>query len=514
MILLLLQSFTTACELGPGEESHTVGGNKSGSIWPWQIYQSAPYNPPELDINSNGEALAEGLLLFTPSNFRPINSVKESAPLIMTDQGQLVWNGPIGNVTNLRATVYEGSPVLTYWAGLSTEGGNVGHGYGNVIFLDTSYREILTVCPKFGLVIPEGKQYPCEADFHESFVTDRNTLLVSAYNATPADLSVIGGPRQGWIFDCIVFEIDPKSQEILFRWSAFEHVPISQTKYPLQGTGNKTVPFDYFHVNSIVYVGESFLVNSRHTWSTYLISAKGEIQWTLQGDTGGDFGSLPDEGRFKWQHHAVAHGITNSSISISYFNNFASAPDNGSRPSHGLELQLSLPPDKLRSPQVVQYVSDPTEPIYDKSQGSTQILENRNVFLDFGQIPIMKEFSPGYPSNNAARWTARFGRDNRVQSYRGFKQQWHATPSYPPNLVVKQNRTASRCVTGYVSWNGATDVTAWEIWEGSDQKHLSKTGRIYRRGFETKFRIKETCAQAVALQGEKVASKSRVACAS
>lgn len=216
----------------------------------------------------------------------------------------------------------------------------------------------------------------------------------------------------------------------------------------------------------------------------------------------------------KWQHHAVAHGITNSSISISYFNNFASAPDNGSRPSHGLELQLSLPPDKLRSPQVVQYVSDPTEPIYDKSQGSTQILENRNVFLDFGQIPIMKEFSPGYPSNNAARWTARFGRDNRVQSYRGFKQQWHATPSYPPNLVVKQNRTASRCVTGYVSWNGATDVTAWEIWEGSDQKHLSKTGRIYRRGFETKFRIKETCAQAVALQGEKVASKSRVACAS
>lgn len=305
MILLLLQSFTTACELGPGEESHTVGGNKSGSIWPWQIYQSAPYNPPELDINSNGEALAEGLLLFTPSNFRPINSVKESAPLIMTDQGQLVWNGPIGNVTNLRATVYEGSPVLTYWAGLSTEGGNVGHGYGNVIFLDTSYREILTVCPKFGLVIPEGKQYPCEADFHESFVTDRNTLLVSAYNATPADLSVIGGPRQGWIFDCIVFEIDPKSQEILFRWSAFEHVPISQTKYPLQGTGNKTVPFDYFHVNSIVYVGESFLVNSRHTWSTYLISAKGEIQWTLQGDTGGDFGSLPDEGRFVGQNFSL-----------------------------------------------------------------------------------------------------------------------------------------------------------------------------------------------------------------
>ncbi|KAI4215954.1 MAG: hypothetical protein LQ351_001450 [Letrouitia transgressa] len=213
----------------------------------------------------------------------------------------------------------------------------------------------------------------------------------------------------------------------------------------------------------------------------------------------------------KWQHHAVAHDITKSSISISYFNNFASAPDNGSRPSHGLELQLSLPPDKSKSPQVVQYLSDLTEPIYDESQGSMQILENRNVFLDFGQIPVMKEFSPGYPSSSAVRWTARFGQDNRVQSYRGFKQQWHATPSYRPSLVVKQNESAG-CVTGYVSWNGATDVTAWEIWEGANQKYLSKTGRIHRRGFETKFHLKETCAQAVALRGEKVASKSRVAC--
>lgn len=287
----------STCEVESGEESH-IGGNMTGATWPWQIFQSSPFNPPQLDIRHSGDPLAEGLLFMTPSSFRSVNSVKEAAPLIMTDRGQLVWNGPISNATNFRATTYKGSPILTFWSGVSTEGGNIGHGYGNITFLDDSYRNILTVCPQLGLSIPGGNKFPCEADFHESFVTDRNTLLISAYNATPADLSVISGPKDGWIFDCLVYEVDPETQAILFQWSAIEHVPISQTKYPLGGSGNKTVPFDYFHINSITTVGDSYLVNARHTWSTYLVSAEGDIQWTLQGETGGDFGPLPDEGRF------------------------------------------------------------------------------------------------------------------------------------------------------------------------------------------------------------------------
>ena len=292
------RSPTASCQLGPDGESHTVGGSQAGPVWPWQIYQSAPYNPPEFEISNTGEPLADGLLFLTPSNFRPINSVKEAAPMIVTDKGQLVWNGPIVNATNLRVANYEGFPILTYWSGLSTEGGNIGHGYGSVTFLDETYNEILTVCPKLGLVVPDGADYPCEADFHESFLTDRGTLLVSAYNATPADLSAIGGPKDGWIFDCLVVEIDPKTQDVLFRWSAIEHIPITETKQPLLGTGNKSVPLDYFHINSIMNIGDSFLVNARHTWSAYLISAKGEVEWTFQGDTGGDFGPPPENARF------------------------------------------------------------------------------------------------------------------------------------------------------------------------------------------------------------------------
>ena len=76
----------------------------------------------------------------------------------MTDAEQLVWNGASANATNLRVASYENKSILTYWSGLSTAGVNmvnVGHGYGNVTLLDSSYNEVFTVCPQFGQVTPD-----------------------------------------------------------------------------------------------------------------------------------------------------------------------------------------------------------------------------------------------------------------------------------------------------------------------------------------------------------------------
>ena len=292
-------SVNASCHFGPGTESHQVV-NGSGEIWPYQVYKSSPFNPPELEITTNGQPLAPGLIFITPSDTSTIEATKDTAPLIMTDAGQLVWNGPTTAANNLRVASYAGKSILTYWSGSSTSGTNTGHGYGNVTFLDTTYSEILDVCPKFGLVTPNNVTYPCEADFHESFVTDRDTLLVTAYNVTPTDLSSIGGPSDGWVYDCLFFELDPKNGDILFRWSALEHVPVNDTQLGFAGRGgfNQSDPFDWFHMNSVVNIGNQFLVNSRHLWATYLITAKGDIVWTLQGETGGDFGALPPNGQF------------------------------------------------------------------------------------------------------------------------------------------------------------------------------------------------------------------------
>lgn len=287
-----------SCTSPFGKESGEIG-KVTAPAWPYQIYKSAPFNPPVLDITTNGQPLAPGLLFLTPSDASSEGITKESAPLIMTDAGQLVWNGPIVIANNFRIASYQGKDILTYWTGSSTSAANIGHGYGNVTFLDSSYNEILVVCPQLGLVTPDNTKYQCEGDFHESFVTDRDTILVTAYNATETDLSSIGGPENGWVFDCLFFEIEPKTGEILFSWSALEHFPVTNTKQPLAGTGNnQSIPFDYFHINSVVNIGDKFLVNSRHLWSTYLIEPSGDISWTIQGETGGDFGPLPANGQF------------------------------------------------------------------------------------------------------------------------------------------------------------------------------------------------------------------------
>ena len=293
----------TLCPLGHGDASGRAV-NGSGSIWPYQVFKSATFNPPQLQVTRNGKQLAPGFVFFDPSHFTALIATQDQAPLIMTDGGQLVWNGPYLHATNFRVASYQGEAILTFWSGFNTPAdADIRLGFGNITFLDSSYTEILTVCPKLGLVTATNTTYECEADLHESYLTDRNTLLITAYNATPTDLRSIGGPKEGWVYDSLFLEISPKDGSILFRWSSLEHVPVSESKKPLGSVGrNQSQPFDYFHINSVVNVGNDYLVNSRKVWSTYLVSATGNIIWTIKGDTGGDFGPLPHHGQFVSKH--------------------------------------------------------------------------------------------------------------------------------------------------------------------------------------------------------------------
>ena len=199
-------------------------------------------------------------------------------------------------------------------------------------------------------------------------------------------------------------------------------------------------------------------------------------------------------------------------MSVSYFNNFNTAMDNGTRPSNGLELQLPLPPNKSNPPVVLQALAVANEPIYADSQGSHSILENGNNFLDYGMIAVVREFGPANQRNLSGdlRWSARFGADNEVQSYRGFRHEWHATPSSSPSLFVEGS--ASGCGTGYVSWNGATDVESWVLSEGETQDMLEVVGEVGYKGFETSFGVANQCVQVGALIGGKVVRSSNVVC--
>ncbi|KAK4554058.1 hypothetical protein LTR86_008899 [Recurvomyces mirabilis] len=461
---------------GPGVEHHEVGGGGNSSIWPYQIFKSAPYNPPVWEINATGKPLAPGLL------FQPAQ--------IYRDDGQLVWFGTPATANNFKWQIFNDEPTLTFWSGVSSNGVNTGHGYGNITFLDTGYNVKTVLAPHFNLTIPGNQTFESQADLHESYLTDRNTILVTAYNATQTDLTAVNGTADGWVFDCLFFEIDPNTGEILFRWSALEHVPVTASHQPLTTTGTADKPYDYFHINSVANVGAHFLVNSRHTWTIYYLDSTGKIDWRFAGDTGGDFGPLPAGGSFRWQHHPRAHNVTKDSFDISLFNNNNQALDNSSsHPTNTLVYHLPMVPDNGSSAILRRkLVNNP--PLFADSQGSYQPnLFNRNQLATFGQLPIVREYGPAKDGSDV-RWTGRAGHDSDVQTYRGFKEEWHAIPATTlPSLVVLPRGDEVGVYYGYVSWNGVTDVDGWNVYLGSNSSVLEKVGTTGYRGFETRFDV-------------------------
>ncbi|KAJ5664577.1 hypothetical protein N7507_005308 [Penicillium longicatenatum] len=265
----LIQALPRLCS----QDSVTIARNVS-SDWPWQEYISSSARPPYLEINATGEELAP-------------------------DAGDLVWSGPvIPDASNFRVQKLFGQPVITYWAGSggAAESSSASHGYGQIVIHNSSYDQI---GKWLNLTLPPGTSAPCQADVHESLITEDNTILITAYNTTNADLRDLGGSEDGWVLDSLVLEIDLQTSEILFSWSPLAHVPISDTKLSLDGAGaNSSDLFDFFHTNSIQPFEGNYLINSRSTWSTYLVNRSVDIIYKINGQTGGDFGSLPEGGNF------------------------------------------------------------------------------------------------------------------------------------------------------------------------------------------------------------------------
>lgn len=516
---------------GQGMDSFTVN-RTDGTVWPFLQYVTEPtYNPPLLNITANGKPLSDGYLFFDPTGSTAYT--KEFSGLIMTDKGDLVYNGVTVNgssneagslygTNNFRTQMLNGTQYITYWEGTNTDGNNIGHGYGAIRFLDSTYQTKYYVCPKLGLAVPDNYNATCQADIHEQLVTPQGTLLITAYNATPYDLTPVGGPKDGWIYNPLFYEVTIPDGKVLFNWSAIEHQSITASKQPLQGTGqNFSAPWDWFHINSVDYVDEldAYLVNSRHTWTTFLVSQQtGKVMWEIQGDDGGDFGTLPSNGHFRWQHDARAYNASKTGINLSWFNNYNSQVNmngaNGSSQTVGLEMHLPLPPNKNTPVTVLEHLTVASEPLFAASQGryafqgSPQNFQTQ--FMDYGQIPVMREYGLATDGSDL-RWEARFGQDTNVQSYRAYKNPWYGQPTTAPKLVVKHG---SNNATGYVSWNGATNVTGWAVYEGASSSSLTQTGVVPKRGFETSFTpaASSKCVQVAAVEGGKQVKKSNLAC--
>ena len=388
---------------------------------------------------------------------------------IIDRTGQLVWLGPdtdLRHKLDLNMQTLNGERVLTWWQGISVDG----HGEGEGAIADSTYT--------VKHVIKAGNKL--RADLHEFVITPQGTALISAYRThSGVDLSALGGPSSGYIFSGVFQEIDIATGAVLFEWESYDpaspRVPLTETHLWLSpGLGTKALPFDYFHINSIVTdANGDYIVSSRHTWTVYNISkADGSINWRLGGKSS-DF-TLEPQAVFHWQHHVRVHGHGTMTV----FDNGARPGAHTEQQSRALLLNVDLTARKVSL--VRAFVHPGTPKVLATALGSAQLLPDGGMFVDWGGARRFSQF--------AADGTLVLDGEMKYSSYRAFSMEWTGHPTGAPAVAARRSATGA---TVYVSWNGATEVASWTVFAGRSKTGLSRVGSVPKTGFETAIAVRD-----------------------
>jgi outer membrane protein assembly factor BamB len=326
-----------------------------------------------------------------------------SGPEILTDTGTVIWFHalPAGETaTDFRTQTYQGRPVLTWFQGSGLSG-------TDYIYNDR-YRQIAEVRAGNGYL----------TDFHEFLITPWNTALILADTFGTANLTSMGGPADQKVFDGIVQEIDIRTGKVLFQWNSADHVPYRDSHEPLPGSA--AMPWDWFHINAVhLDTDGNLLINSRYTWTTYKVNRDtGKIIWELGGkqstfklaaapgqvlDSAGEI--------FAFQHDPEAIG----NGEYTFFDDESDGSATLLPHSRVVTVELDL---ATRVATLVKSVDQP-EGLVAPAEGNAQTTRNGDLFVGWGELPYISEFSPSGRLLFNAQLPA------GVSTYRAYRLPWH-----------------------------------------------------------------------------------------
>ena len=417
-----------------------------------QRFHSCPdLHPPAVQVNVRARDTAPGYVFVATKK-----GAGQSGPMITDNQGRLVWFSKDRYATDFKVQSYKGEPVLTWWQGSIVDG----HGVGEYVIFDSSYREVRRVKASNGY----------RGDLHEFSITPQGTALLTVYTETRTDLSAIKGPKDGPVWYGIAQELDLQTEEVLFEWHSLDHVAVEESYRGVPDDPDE--PLDYFHINSIdVDHDDNFLISAKGTSAVYKVDrTSGEVVWRLGGKKS-DF-EMGEGTRTVSQHDARRQ----EDGTITIFDN--GAPPEIHDQSRGIVVEID---EEAMKATLVREFTHP-EKVLSTSQGNAQVLPNGNVFVGWGSEPFVSEY--------AGDGTLLLDLEvlGETQSYRAFRLPWAGRPDEPP--AVAAERGAEDRVKIYASWNGATEVAAWRVLAGSGSEKLEPVGSVPWEGFETAIAIR------------------------
>jgi hypothetical protein len=431
-------------------------------------YVSRPdLKPPPITVAMAARHASSGCIFLAPFDISAASatytevpaSESRSGPLIVDQRGEPVWFLPIGKETAMGLSVqqYRRRPVLTWY-----EGTVLGAYGGEFVIFDPTYHEVARVRAGRGR----------NGDLHEFLLTADGTALITIYREVQADLSSVGGPSDGRLVEGIVQEVDVASRKVLFEWRSLDHVGLDESYLTgVTPAGN----VDYFHLNSIAVDSDGhLLISARNTSTVYKVDRhSGKVIWRLGGKKS-DF-AVGATAAFSFQHDARRQ----PDGTLTIFDNAASDPGSSSA-SRGLRIALDM--KRMRTKLVQEYTTPDVRTVW--AMGNVQQLRDGGAFVGWGTHGSFSEFGP----DGRLRFDAHFA-DGSVD-YRAFRLPWVARPTGKPTVAVEPNLDGTSSL--YASWNGATDITTWQVRAGRRPDLLRAIAEGRRTGFETKITIPAT----------------------
>ena len=470
-------SNTVGCE--PPERSSKVASSGTPKIRPlpgvafppaggvWAFRSRPDLSPPAVEVATEAhDDTAAGYIFLAPEK----GGAGKGGSMIIDDRGEVVWfhplQGPYGRTMNFETQTYQSRDVLTW-----------GQTPGEYVIFDGSYREIA----RFGAA----NGY--NGDHHEFLISPQDTALITIYKAVPQDLSPVGGPKNSVAWQGVIQELDIETGEVLFEWRSLDHVGLEETY--VTPSEDHYPGIDYFHINSIdVDHDNNLLVSARETSTVYKVDRNsGEVMWRLGGKKS-DFEMGPGT-RFAFQHDA--RRLPDGTISI--FDNGSLVFENGTPKAveESRAVVLELDEEQMNASLAREYTHPDKQ--YADAAGNMQVLPNGNVFVGWGRGLAISEFR----KDGELLFDFRVSPEHR--SYRAFRFPWSGQPPDQPAVVAE--RTSDNELEVYASWNGATEIAAWEVLAGQDPGQLESLGSIPRDGFETAM-VVQTSDPYVAVQAK------------
>ncbi len=447
-----------AANTAPAAATAIQPGTTAGA--PMSFASEPDLHPPSITVVHSEAGTAPGDVLLTPNPVLGQTTKAQPGPMILNNSGQLVWFDPgEGAATlNLEEQQLNGQPVLTFFKGTVSQ---AGYGQGMYVVLDQHYKQIATVHAGNGYF----------ADLHDFQIVGPNTALMIAYNPVMANAATINRVYNRAVLDAVVQEIDIPTGQVLFEWHSLGTIGLSESYLP--APKSLTTLYDYVHPNSVALDTDGNIwLSARHTSTVYKIDSQtGALYWRLGGKRN-NF-SMGAGTTFMWQHDARPRA--NNVLSL--FDNAASAPGVQSRDvSNGMQLDV----DQQAMKVTLVHSDDNPQKALSLSQGAYEPLANGDWFAGWGSVAEYTEFSP------SGKVLLDVNINGGSTSYRAFKAVWNGMPTTLPSVAAHSDGST---LTVAASWNGATNVSRWEVLAGPSADALTPVGTFSTSGFETTMHI-------------------------